>query len=832
MRLYIAEKPSMGREIAKCLRGPVQRRDGYLVTQDGVVTWLFGHILRQAEPDEYDARYKRWRAEDLPIIPQEWRLYVAKDSAKQFGVVKNLIDKADEIVHAGDPDREGQLLVDEVLDYLGNKKPVQRILLNALDEKSIKSANAHLRPNSDFWNLKQSALARARADWLIGMNLSRAYTLAARRAGHDRIVLPIGRVKTPTLALVVRREREIEHFQPVDYFHLRATFQHANGSFTAEWKPRDTMAGLDSENRLVDKDVAEAKLRELSEAPREGKLTGYQKQKKQETAPLPFSLSSLQVLAGKRYGYDPQLVLDTAQKLYEKKLTTYPRSDCEYLPTNQFGDAKTILANLGAATDMPLAAWAQGADATRKSRAWNDKKISAHHAIIPTTVRVNPATLPATERNLYELIARGYIAQFYPPHVYDQTKVEVTYKDALFTASGRTERDPGWKIMYQSKKKATPVANTDGDEGNGDESESDKRGEDENDTLPIMKKGDGVEYAQGELKKSVTKPPTRFTPATLLAGMKEIHKYVKNPEAKKQLKDVYGIGTEATRATIIDDLIKRKFLHPQGKKKYLIPTSAAYLLVDALPDEMTYPDSTAIWEDRLHSMSEGDGTLEDFLQAQIDFTKKLCEKAWGVKMEVHGDYICPRCKQGVLVQRKGKNGVFWGCSNYPKCRLTTNDKDGKPDMDEAKNRATGGTFAGSGRINAPATTSARAMARAAGGQRRTNDTPTQVAYAETRADAQPSAADWDELNTLFGPPEPYVPKQWKNWSDKPKYSASPMEKMTAEAETGDDETILCPNCKEGHLRKIRGKNGTFWGCSNYPRCTATFDDDNGKPALP
>ena len=294
----------MGREIAKCLKGPVARHDGYLVTGEGIVTWLFGHILRQAEPQEYDARYKRWRAEDLPILPQAWKLYVAKGSEKQFAVVKNLIAKADEIVHAGDPDREGQLLVDEVLDYLGNEKPVKRILLNALDEKSIKSANAHLRDNAAFYPLKQSALARARADWLIGMNLSRAYTLAARRAGHARLVLPVGRVKTPTLALVVRREREIEHFKPVDYYTIKATFAHANGSFIAQWKPRDTIAGLDSENRLIDKAVAEQMLHTFSEAPREGAVTGYTRAKKQESAPLPFSLSSLQVLAGKRFGYE------------------------------------------------------------------------------------------------------------------------------------------------------------------------------------------------------------------------------------------------------------------------------------------------------------------------------------------------------------------------------------------------------------------------------------------------------------------------------------------------------------------------------------------------
>ena len=209
-------------------------------------------------------------------------------------------------------------------------------------------------------------------------------------------------------------------------------------------------------------------------------------------------------------------------------------------------------------------------------------------------------------------------------------------------------------------------------------------------------------------------------------------------------------------------------------------------------------------------MSEGDGTLDDFLAAQIAFTKKLCEKAWGVKMEVKGDYICPRCKQGVLVQRKGKNGVFWGCSNYPKCRLTTNDKDGKPDMDEAKNRAGGGRSFGGNSHSAPAPQT----------------------YSTQEQHYEPTAADWDELNTLFGPPEPYVPKQWKNWNDKPKYSASPLEKMGAETENDKaDAQIACPHCQKGHLRKLRGKNGVFWGCSNYPRCTATFDDAGGKPVV-
>jgi len=204
VRLYIAEKPSMGAEIAKCLPGPTSRKDGYITTGDGVVTWGFGHILRQAEPGEYDSKYEKWRMEDLPIIPETWKLFVSASCQKQFGIIKALLEQATEIVHAGDPDREGQLLIDEVLDYLENERPVRRILLNALDEKSIKKAIASLRDNQDFQNLKNSALARSRADWLIGMNLSRAYTLAAQRAGH-RATLPVGRVKTPTLALVVRR---------------------------------------------------------------------------------------------------------------------------------------------------------------------------------------------------------------------------------------------------------------------------------------------------------------------------------------------------------------------------------------------------------------------------------------------------------------------------------------------------------------------------------------------------------------------------------------------------------------------------------------------------
>lgn len=660
VRLYIAEKPSMGAEIAKCLAGPATRKDGYIVTQAGIVTWGFGHILRQAEPEDYDAKYRRWRAEDLPIIPTDWKLLVDKSCAKQFAIIKNLIDKATEIVHAGDPDREGQLLIDEVLDYVKNEKPVKRILLNALDEKSIKKAIANLRDNRDFLNLKKSALGRARADWLIGMNLSRAFTLAAQRAGH-RITLPIGRVKTPTLALVVRRERELANFVPVDYYTLKAEFTHTNGSFTANLKMRDEQPGVDAEGRMIDK----AKITEVAEylanGDRLATVSRYETTEKKEGQRLPFSLSSLQVLAGKKFGYEPQQVLDTLQRLYERKLTTYPRSDCEFLPMNQFTDAKVILANLQESGEGQLADWAANSDVKIKSRAWNDKKISAHHAIIPTQVKCNVNSLADVERNLYFLIAQAYIAQFYPLHVYDQTRVEITYQGELFATSGRVLKQAGWKALY----------------GIDIEDNEDKKDETQA-ALPAMQKNDSVYYDDSKIDNKVTKPPSRFTAATLLAGMKEIHKYVKNSEAKKKLKDVYGIGTEATRATIIQELITRDFLKSETKKKVLVPTEAAYLLIDALPDEMTYPDSTAIWEDSLHSLAEGDGELAVFLQGQIDFTRSLCEKADKVRLPLPEGYPCPSCRKGVLQRREGKNGVFWGCSNFPRCRASCDDNNGKP----------------------------------------------------------------------------------------------------------------------------------------------------------
>ena len=530
------------------------------------------------------------------------------------------------------------------------------------------------------------------------MNLSRAYTLSERYKGN-KVTLPIGRVKTPTLALVVRRERELEAFKPVDYFTVKVLYNHPNGVFWATWQPTDEQKGLDPDGRLINKAIADSLVEQLQSGP-DGVIKAVTKSKKKDVQRLPLSLSSLQVLAGKAFSYDPQTVLDTAQKLYEKKLTTYPRSDCEYLPPNQYGDRNAILNNLQNAGDERLAQWATDADRSIKSRAWNEKKITAHHAIIPTTVACNINTLSREERNIYFLISQAYIAQFYGEHIYEQTKIVVEQCKEEFVANGRVVIEEGWKLLYKRQKSKSTTDNDEPDltDERGAESDPKKEVVEETDHLPAVKKNDTVLYTDSSVEAKQTKPPSRFTPSTLLQAMKEIHKFVKNEDLKKQLKAVSGIGTEATRANIIDELISRGFMKTSGKKQVLSPTETGYLLVDALPEELLYPDETAVWEERLALMSEGADTLDSFLADQIKFLQLLIDKL-GFDKVINSDQmmpnvvrtitsqnrkrpmdnesvdlsslpVCPKCKKGRLQQRNGKFGAFLGCTNYPTCKHT------------------------------------------------------------------------------------------------------------------------------------------------------------------
>lgn len=760
MRLFIAEKPSLAQAIAHGL-GAGKKNDGYIECGNDVVTWCFGHILQQLNPDEYSDRYKSWVMDDLPIIPDPWKLKVTPSCAKQYKIIKGLIAKADEIINAGDPDREGQLLIDEVLNYVGGvfgKKSVRRILLNALDDKSVIQALHDLRDNNDFTGLRDSALARSRADWLVGMNLSRAYSIKAQEAGYDSV--SVGRVQTPTMALVVRREEEITHFKPVTHYQLAVSWQHSNGVLPTIWQFKDDMVGLDSEGRLLDRSMADALLTKLKAVAgmSPGKIKKVEQKEKQEQQKLPYSLSALQIDAGRKFGLTPQQVLDTMQDLYEKKLTTYPRSDCDYLPTNQLADAGSVLANLK--TIPQLNDFVSSADLSICSRAWNDKKISAHHAIIPTTVAADFTSLSDIEQKLYYLVARAYIAQFYPVHKYLATKIWVACVNEDFTATGKTIIENGWKALYQSDKSA--------DKKEDDDEETDK-------TLPAVQEGDEVLFDSGKILEKITKPPTRFNPSTLLKAMKEIYKYVKDPALKDQLKECSGIGTEATRAGIIEKLQEKQFL--QIEKKYFIPSEKAYMMVKVLPEDITYPDTTAMWEKGLEAVSHGATKLNVFFDSQVSAVRQIIAKAKESSIAVSKDTIaCPKCGKP-MKRRKGKNGFFWGCSGYPACKSTAPDKKGKPDFTAAAHGSGSGLTASCPKCGK------------------------QLRQIKGQYGTFWSCEDRENCGAKFS-----------DCKNKP-------------------VIIKCPTCGKGYLTKKKGKKGAFWSCNRYPDCKVIFQDKNGMPDM-
>ncbi|MCY9802180.1 DNA topoisomerase III [Vibrio scophthalmi] len=595
-RLFIAEKPSLGRAIAAALPGPKKNDQGFIrCGNNDVVTWCIGHLLEQVEPDAYDERYKKWNLADLPIVPQQWQLRPRKSASKQLTVVRKLLKDADQIIHAGDPDREGQLLVDEVLDYCkvtkSKKESAQRLLISDLNLPAVKRALSSMRSNRDFIPLSVSALARSRADWLYGMNMSRAYTLLGQKAGYQG-VLSVGRVQTPVLGLVVRRDEEIENFIPRDYFSLHALipYQGESGGFDirAKWQPSEAcQPWQDEEGRVLNRKLVENVAARITNQPATV-IESEQKQTKQ-TAPLPYSLSALQIDAAKRFGMSAQQVLDTCQSLYEKhKLITYPRSDSRYLPVEHFAQAPSVCEAI-ANNAQELASAVRGANLSQKSKAWNDKKVDAHHAIIPTPKKATQNALSSYEMKVYQLIARQYLIQFYPAAVYAEAKLVFDIAGGKFIAKGRQLVTAGWKVLM----------------GKSDDEDSGV------DSVPPLEKGRVLTCREGELKQHQTEPPKHFTEATLLQAMTGIARFVADKELKKILRDTDGLGTEATRAGILDTLFKRQLLTRQGKS--ILSSAAGRGLVNALPDESTYPDMTAHWEHQLQAMAERNQAYQPFM---------------------------------------------------------------------------------------------------------------------------------------------------------------------------------------------------------------------------
>lgn len=671
MRLFIAEKPELGRAIAEAL-GSGQREGNAIRCGNGdMVTWCFGHLLTLTDPEDHDETTAKWAMEKLPL---RWPIKhkPIKDKASQIQLIKKLARQASEIIHAGDPDEEGQLLVDEVLDYIGNTKPVRRVLINDLNKSLVQKAIRNLRDNQDFYGMYQSALARSVSDQVYGYNLTRVYTLAGRKAGANQ-VLSVGRVQTPILGLVVRRDRAHEDHKAHYFYEIKARLSSEN-QFTAKYQPNDSTP-VDDKNRVIDAAFAD----QVVAAVRNQTATDIRvkTENKEASPPLPYNLLNLQADAARKFGFSPDKTLKVTQALREQhRLITYNRSDCQYLSNEQHADGPEVLKAI-AGTAPILTKAAQAGDPSIKSRAFNSKNVSAHHAIVPTSHTGNIEKLNDAESKLYMLIARAYIAQFWPKHTYRETRVDLKLAGHDFRSISKVTINEGWKKLYKRD-----ADNTEVHEDTSDTTEN----------LEWVKPNSDLLCTEASSEKKETKPPPRYTMAALLKDLARVSKYVTDPKIKALLlaKDEDkkgehgGIGTPATRSAIIEQLIKRGYITEEKKKVISTPLGREFF--DLLPAFATAPDMTALWHEQQEDIRSGRMSMQAFVDGVFEQVANEVNriKAEGVTVNAASGRKCSTCNQGQLVRRKGKNGFFWGCSAYPDCKATFPDKRGKPDLQGKK----------------------------------------------------------------------------------------------------------------------------------------------------
>ncbi|VBF49912.1 DNA topoisomerase III [Burkholderia pseudomallei] len=664
MRLFLCEKPSQGKDIARVL-GAKQRGDGCFHGNAIMVTWCIGHLVEAAEPEAYGEQYKQWSIDQLPIIPHPWRIEIKPKTAAQFKIVKALIAKADELVIATDADREGEMIARELLELCSYRGPIQRLWLSALNDASIRQALGALRSGSGTLPLYHAALARSRADWLVGMNLSRLFTVLGRQAGYDG-VLSVGRVQTPTLRLVVDRDHEIARFVPVPFWTIELALSSNGQRFTALWLAPD--GSTDDTGRCLQQHVAQSALAKLQNA-RDVAVMSVDTERVREAPPLPFDLGTLQETCSRQLGLDVQETLDIAQALYEThKATTYPRTDCGYLPESMLADVPTVLTAL-VATDPSLRPLVATLDPTLRSRAWNDDKVTAHHGIIPTLEPANLAAMSDKEQAVYRLIRTHYLAQFLPHHEFDRTVAQLAGGPERLIATGKQIAVIGWRSVLNE-----PASNdSEGDDDNTPRSQ----------TLPPLANGMRCAIEQVELKALTTQPPRPYTQGELIKAMKGVAKLVSDPRLKQILKDTTGIGTEATRASIIQGLIGRGYLIKKGRA--VRASEAAFTLIDAIPAAIADPGTTAVWEQALERIEAGDMTLDAFVTRQATWVTQLVRQyaQTTLSIKLPPSPPCPLCG-ATMRQRTSQRGPFWSCMRYPDCKGTL-----PVEMSKPKRRAAG-----------------------------------------------------------------------------------------------------------------------------------------------
>ncbi len=668
MRLFIAEKPDLAKAICAGFGGGFSKKDGYFERGDEVVTWCYGHMLQLFNPKDYDEKYGTWKMEDLPFVFLPVKRKYNSKTAKQTKVIKSLLEKADVVVNAGDPDDEGQLLVDELIRHFNYNKPVKRILINDNNTKVVAKALNNLKPNSDYEHLGYQAEARTIADQLFGFNLTRAYTLNSQAGGGDGVI-SIGRVQTPILGLIVRRDRENKAHKKSYFYDVFADFIINNVSFTATYQPKELDPTLDN-GKLSDKAVAEQVAQFCMG--KLGTVISANTQEKKNYPPLPYNLLKLQQDGSRKYGLKPDKTLAITQSLREKhKLITYNRSDCQYLSDEQYDDVDSVLNSISQ-TAQVLAGAIGKADSSIKGRVFNSKKVSAHHAIIPTETVASLSELSEMEKNIYLLIARSYIAQFYPNYVFDSTNIVIDVEGYQFKVTAKVDKNIGWKKLYKN------------DKGNEEIKES-------SDVINIdlrpIKVDDKANCVNTTSEQKETKPPALYTMNTLLGDLTRVSKYVKNPHIAKVLKEKDknkagehgGIGTPATRSSIIETLFSRGYIAEQ--KKNIVSTELGRKLYDTLDDLIRYPDMTAKWHEQIKNVKTFSDTHKFVYQVMKDVIEPEVARLKETQLNVVVSNPCPKC-QRPLRRLKGEYGYFWSCTGYKDsenpCKHTMNDKNGKP----------------------------------------------------------------------------------------------------------------------------------------------------------
>jgi DNA topoisomerase-3 len=590
--LVFAEKPSVGRDIARIL-GAVARNDGFLEGPEWVVTWGIGHLVSLAEPPEQNPSWKRWALETLPMIPPEWKLRVLEQTGKQFGIVKHLMLRPDigQIVNAADAGREGELIFRLIYRHAGAKYPVKRLWISSMTDEAIRTGFSRLRPHSELDCLGAAAECRMRADWLVGLNFTRCYTKKMN------VMLTLGRVQTPTLALIVDRHNEIQTFKPVPFWEVELRYP----TFKAVWiDPRVR----ENPSRISSFELAQQVVEQSQgRSPVVHELTST---KKRQAPPLLYDLTTLQREANSRYGLTAAQTLKAAQSLYEeKKAITYPRTDSRYLSNDIFPTLPERLKGIPRLFE-PWSRELLARELPRTKKVFDDKKVSDHHAIIPTERRINDTSAwKPDEKNVYDLIVRRFLAVFYPDYEYLASTLILEIEPHFFRAQGQVVIAPGWKALYEKDRPAE-----------GEE-------EEQNQVLPKVRKGETLPPGDLEARKKETRPPPHFTEASILQAMETAGKLIEDDDARQAMKDC-GLGTPATRAEILEKLIRVGYIVRDRKK--LIPTPKGITLIAHVDHWLKSPEMTGRWEKRLADIARGQDTDRAFLEAIIKFVSELVEK--------------------------------------------------------------------------------------------------------------------------------------------------------------------------------------------------------------